>query len=540
MPTRRLLIDGDGPGPWILALDNRTLAFGPDPAHADVVLSNLQVVRIRCELELAEGSVVIADQIAAAGAPPVGHELQPGETLDAGAVHVQLVAPEKSKPASDRPAQAVPTSAPAGVFKRLVVIDGADRGRWYPLPEAGRTSIGKNPKHADIVLHDLFVASVHCEFLVDGDRVVVAHRAGQSGTLVNGTRITEQELRLGDVVRVGNSHLQLDLGVGEPPPVGATAAPGAAVASSNVAAKPFAAASQPAPPEPLELVSKLEGQVLGQYQFGALLGRGLTGLVFRAHHRQNDQPVTVKVLSPEFPNSDAELQTFARALKVVVPLRHPHLVSLFGAGKTGTFCWIAREFVDGESLAALIARLRTENKLSWKRACRVAVHLGWTLDFLEQQRVLPGHLTPANVLVDTATKATKLADVMLDRALAGSQLADSVREQKQRAEIGYTAPELIESGATADHRAALYALGAVLYAVLTGQPPFSGTTPAEISAQIRDTKLVKPSKLLRETPPPFETAVMKLLARHPEDRYQSAAELLAVVEPIANFNDIKL
>src|SRR5262249_31729682 len=150
---------------------------------------------------------------------------------------------------------------------------------------------------------------------------------------------------------------------------------------------------------------------LGHYQFGALLGRGQSGLVFRAHHRQTNQPVTVKVLSDDFPQSDAELQNFVRVLKVVAPLRHPHLVTLYAAGKTGPYCWIAREYIEGESLAAQIGRLLPEGKLGWKRACRVAVQLGKVLDYLHEHKVMHGNLTPANVLIQNDTKMVKLADV---------------------------------------------------------------------------------------------------------------------------------
>src|SRR5205085_9366608 len=129
-------------------------------------------------------------------------------------------------------------------------------------------------------------------------------------------------------------------------------------------------------PSPADALIKLENQVLGHYQFGALLGRGQSGLVFRAHHRQTNHPVTTKVLSPDFPNGDAELQHFIKALKSVAALRHPHLVTLYAAGKTGPYCWLAREYVDGESLQALIGTHRVDGKAAWKRACRIAVHLG--------------------------------------------------------------------------------------------------------------------------------------------------------------------
>ncbi len=544
MPTQRLVIDGDDKGHFSLEIHDGTLTVGADPAHAGIVLGRLRVVRIHCEVEVEEGPVVVGNDPTTPGAPPRGHELHAGEALHVGPAHLRLVvAPEA---AGTAPASPPPT--PTAVGKRLIVIDGADRGQSYPLADPGRTTIGNGPKHADIALHDLYVARIHCEVLIEGERVVVTHKIGRSGTLINGKEITEQEMQLGDILRVGNSHLRYEIGPIEPRAprapgddrttfaVSATARSGEAGSSEEEAAAAPAAGHTAA----TDALLQLEGRVLGQYQFGELLGRGLSGVVFRATHRPSNQAVGVKVLSPAFPADDAELQNFVRILKVVSPLRHAHLLAVFAAGKTAPYCWIVREYVEGESLRSVIARLQDEGKLGWKRACRVAVHLGKLLDFLETRGVAPGRLTPANILIQRDTRVTKLADVLLDQALLGSQLEKSAHEQRQLAELPYGAPELIEPGATADARSALYGLGAVLYALLTGQPPFHGHSPEEIIAQVREGKVVKPSKTQRDVPPPFEAAVLKLLARRPADRFQTAADLLAVVEPIANIHEIKV
>jgi hypothetical protein len=552
MPTQRLLIDGQDQGRFFLSLQDGALTVGADPANPDFVLRDLRVVRIHCELEVDAASA--------------GHELRSGEVRQFGQARVTLVAADASATDADVPevedlvladedepaAPAGPseaTSAPSGVCKRLVVIDGADKGRRYPLPEAGSTNIGKSPKHADIVLHDLYVARVHCDVQVEGGRVVVVHREGQNGTLVNGQRVTQQALEIGDVVRVGNSHLRLELDVVVDSRAASDTATDLPTSLSTANAprvfaspdkKGEAAAHHAELAVPNDPLAKLENNVLGNYQFGALLGRGHSGFVFRAHHRQNNQPVTVKVLSPEFPDTDAEQQAFIQALKVIAPLRHPHLVTLFAAGKTGPHCWIAREFIDGEGVGTLIERLRKEGKLGWKRACRVAIHLGKVLDFLHQHRVTHGNVAPPNVLVETSSKMTKLADLMLDKALDGSRLSEIIGPKKLLAELPYRAPEQTEPDTLVDQRTDVYGVGAVVYALLTGQPPFTGTTPKAIAEQVREGMLVKPSRFLRETPAPFEAAVLKMLARSPDDRFQSAADMLDVVESIANIHEIKV
>jgi len=563
MAKQRLVIDSDERGHFFLSVQDGTLKVGADAPNADIVLGDLRVVRIHCEVEVDEGSIAIR------GDPD--HELHPGETCHVRHSHLRLIevpapaeaakqparAPGSSpeitataNPATVNPATANPATATQPCLtKRLFVIDGADHGHSYAVPEAGVVTIGNSRKHADIVLHDLYVARVHCELHVDEGRVRVTHKEGARGTLINGQRITEQELNLGDILRVGNSHLRYEIGVPDPRAAAETLddlgtfavapAAGGIVARKSAPTATSTSGTLPAPsPAADDPLSKLEGQALGQYQFGALLGRGLSGLVFRAHHRQTNQPVTVKVLSSDFPNNDAEQQNFIKALKVIAPLRHPHLVTLYAAGRTGPYCWIAREYVEGESLATMIGRLQAEGKLGWTRACRVALHLGKVLEFLHEHRVTHGNLTPPNVLVDSNTKATKLADLMLDKALSGSRLHETIQEKKLLAELPYRAPEQTEEGAVVDQRADIYSVGALVYALLTGQPPFTGFSPNEIIGNMREAKLVRPSKFLRDTPPPFEAAVLTMMARRPEDRYQTAGDLLAVIEPIANMHEI--
>src|SRR5262249_48159362 len=155
-------------------------------------------------------------------------------------------------------------------------------------------------------------------------------RETPNGTLVNGQKAQKQDLFLGDIVRVGNSLLRLET-AGEPAPE----------------------APPPAPPEPAKLphltaerLSELTGHTLGHYKMGPVRGRGHCGLVFRAHDLKKDQVVALKVLFPDFPQDDAEMQGFVRAMKTMLALRHPNLLTCLGAGKTGAYCWMALEYVE--------------------------------------------------------------------------------------------------------------------------------------------------------------------------------------------------
>src|SRR5262249_5809502 len=113
--------------------------------------------------------------------------------------------------------------------KRLLVIDGADRGQPFYLPEAGVVTLGNNGKQADIVLHDLYVARVHCQVEVRGDEVFVSHLEGLHGTMGNGQRIARpRAVRVGDTLRAGNSHLRVEGVAAQDVPAGAVVRAGAA------------------------------------------------------------------------------------------------------------------------------------------------------------------------------------------------------------------------------------------------------------------------------------------------------------------------
>jgi hypothetical protein len=546
MPRQRLVIDADDNGQFFLCVQDGTLSVGAAPGNAETVFRNLRVVRIHCEVEVDETVVVARSASPTTGASPSEKELHPGQTVHAGRSRVSLMA-ARTDPGPTATAGAVPAPSPqVSVNRRLVVIDGADLHRSFALPSVGIVTIGNSQKHASLVLHDLYVARVHCELQVEGDRLLVTHKEGARGTLINGQKITApaRELRLGDILRVGNSHLRYELGVGEVRPGSEPMDRRETVAVKADESEPeietTGSGQQAAlPPSPLDALLKLKNQIVGAYQLGELIGRGHSSLSFQAQHRQTNQAVSMKVLAPNYPHSDAELQNFVRALKVIGPLRHPHLVPLVAAGKAGPCYWIAREYVEGTSLAVLIERYDRDNPPSWKRACRAAIHLGKVLEFLDQHQVWPGNLTPPNVLIETGTKTIRLSDILFDTA-ESSKAEPAHRETWLLAGLPYRAPEQLVPGEALDHRAALYALGAVLYALLTGEPPCTGDSPEAILKQIREGKLAKPSKVVREIPPPFESAVLKLLARRPDDRYPHAGELLAVVEPIAYMHEIKV
>jgi serine/threonine protein kinase len=393
----------------------------------------------------------------------------------------------------------------------LVVTGGPDRGRTFPLVAGQTLQIGRSQATATR-LTDPTVSRVHCEVEWDGHKAVVIN-ISTSGTLVNGKTIAQHDMKPGDVIRVGSSELRFQLG----PDAEATTVP---------------AAAKPAAPSDL---GTLVGQTLSHYAIEGLIARGASGAVFRARDTNTDKTVAFKVLRPEFAAHEEDMQRFIRAMKTVLPLRHPNLVALQAAGKTGVYCWVAMDYVDGESMTQVIQRIGVAGMLDWRYGFRVAVHIGRALEYCHGQSILHRNVAPQNILLRSADKVAILGDLMLAKALEGTLAQQITRLGEVVGELGYLPPERARGTADVDGRSDLYGLGATVYALVTGRPPFPAGSVPETIAKICTAEPERPQKYHMSIPPLFQGTILKLLAKRPEERFQTATELLTDLDRVGKF-----
>jgi serine/threonine protein kinase len=248
--------------------------------------------------------------------------------------------------------------------------------------------------------------------------------------------------------------------------------------------------------------------------------------------------VALKVLLPELSKQPEAVQRFIRAMQTVLPLRHPHLVTVSGAGKTGPYCWVAMEYIAGENMAQVIARIGASGMLDWRFAFQVAVHVARALKFAHNNHIVHRNVTPTNILRDASAKIVKLGDLMLAKVVEAARAEQRTKPGELLGDVSYMSPERTRGTTDLDGRSDLYGLGATLYALLTGRPPFGGKTVVEKITRIRQTEPEKPTKFHTAIPPRFEAVVMKLLAKRPELRYQSADALLAELEQIGKLHGV--
>jgi serine/threonine protein kinase len=405
---------------------------------------------------------------------------------------------------------------------QLLIIAGPDQGRPFTLQAGPSLTLGRSVQSL-YRLNDPRVSRTHCQILLEGDQATVIDKS-TGGTFVNGVKVAKQRLKLGDVIQVGDTQLRLQMGdfpldvaLAALPPTPAAAAPASSAADK---------------------LSDLSGKQLAHYDIGPVIGQGRTGIVFHATDMRDQRSVALKVLLPEFARDDEDMQRFVRAMKTMLPLRHPNLVTLYAAGKVGPHCWVAMEYLAGENLTEVIARIGVAGMLDWRHAYRVALHVGRALAYAHGKQILHRNVTPKNIILEATTKTAKLGDLMLAKALEGAMAQPITRPGELVGAVEYMSPERTRGTTDVDGRSDLYGLGATVYALLTGRPPFEGATLVEKITRIRQTDPALPTKYQRSIPSRFESAVLRLLAKEPDDRYQAADELVAELEQVGKVQGV--
>ncbi len=399
----------------------------------------------------------------------------------------------------------------------LRVVSGPDVGRTFNLTEGVKLLIGRGEK-SDTHLSDGTVSRVHCELRWDGVKFVLVDLDSVGGTLVGGKKITLHHLKHGEEFQVGATRLVLHT-------------TGIADAGTLLAAQK--------PARELKADEEvLTGQTISHFELGPPLARGRTGTIYKARDTRDGKEVAFKVYHADFASDDEDVQRFIRAMTTVVELRHPNLIALYGAGKRGETCWIAMEYVDGEPLTKLIEKFGTLKMLDWQFALKVGVHIAQALEAAHEKHVIHRNITPESILIRTKDKVAKLSDMMLAKAMDGIKARAITRPGELVGNVAYMAPERTRSDVEVDTRADIYGLGATLYALLTGKPPFEGKSLVETIAAIRQADPVPLKKFQLSIPDQLQDAVMKMLAKQPERRFQTPAEAARALERVAKFQGV--
>jgi len=265
----------------------------------------------------------------------------------------------------------------------------------------------------------------------------------------------------------------------------------------------------------------LIGQRFGHYEILAKLGEGGMATVYRARQLTVDREVAFKVLLARLTDNPESLARFRAEVKIAASLSHPHIVKVFDYGQHDALSYIVMELLTGGSLARLIA---ARGKLPLSLSVRLFSQIADALDHAHQRGVVHRDLKPANVLLDSAQNAF-IADFGIARLVDSTALT---RTGMVMGTAAYMAPELWE-GARADARTDIYALGILLYEMLSGQTPYRAETPLQMMYQHFN---VAPPPLAN-LPSALGDVLHVALAKRREARFSSAREMAQALQAAA-------
>lgn len=264
---------------------------------------------------------------------------------------------------------------------------------------------------------------------------------------------------------------------------------------------------------------------LAQFDVMRVLGRGGMGVVLEAFDSRLQRNVALKVLDPELAGDPVAGQRFCREARAAASITHEHVVAVHQVerAKDGTLPYLVMQLISGESLEQ---RLEHASPLPLREIVRIGMQTAQGLAAAHAQGLIHRDIKPGNILLESHGDRVKLTDFGLARATEDVKLT---RTGFVSGTPMYMAPEQAR-GEEADHRSDLFSLGAVLYEMSTGKPPFAGSSALAILKQIADV----PHKPLREVNPSIPDwlarTIDRLLAKRPEDRLQSAGELVELLE----------
>ncbi len=259
-------------------------------------------------------------------------------------------------------------------------------------------------------------------------------------------------------------------------------------------------------------------KILNRYQIIEKIGSGGMGVVWKADDLVLDRSVALKVLRSELSEDDDFVWRFRREARAAASLSHSNIVSVYDVGEDQGLHFFVMELVEGQTLRD---KLNKEKKLEYKTALEIAEQISLGLAHAHNNGIIHRDIKPENILL-TESSQVKVADFGIARALG------AVSHTSTDIVVGsasYLSPEQAKNGLVSA-QSDLYSLGVVLYEMLVGKPPFAGDSPVAVALQHLEASPPPISDMLPTIPHEIDVLILKALAKKPNDRFQSANEML--------------
>ncbi|NIW36519.1 MAG: protein kinase, partial [Gemmatimonadetes bacterium] len=246
--------------------------------------------------------------------------------------------------------------------------------------------------------------------------------------------------------------------------------------------------------------------------------------VYMARDLKHDRPVAIKVMRPELAATIAG-DRFQQEIRVTANLEHPHILGMIDSGKANGLLYVVLPYLEGEDLQE---RLEREGPLPVDEALRIAKEVADALDYAHSRGVIHRDIKPSNIMLSGGH--ARVTDFGVARAVGEAGGAKLTATGQIIGTPFYMSPEQVTGEWELDGRIDIYALGCVLYAMLTGKPPYEGTTPPEVLAG----HLHRPPPSVRDTQPEvtpaLDTVIQRAMAKEPGERFDTAGDFLKALE----------
>ena len=285
-----------------------------------------------------------------------------------------------------------------------------------------------------------------------------------------------------------------------------------------------------------EQMLRLEpGSAIGRYRIDEFIGAGGMGQVYRAHDSRIERDVAIKVLPADYAADAERLQRFEQEARATGALNHPNVLTLYDVGTADNRPYLVMELLDGETLRNCIGR----GAMPAARACEIAAAIARGLSAAHARAIVHRDLKPENVMVtrdgrvkilDFGIAKLRGRDANLDERTVTTPIRTAADTMLGTA--GYMAPEQVR-GAPTDERADLFALGAMLFELLTGRRAFDRASRVETLNAILHDDVPEPDKVAARVPPALDRIVRRCLEKAPDLRFQSATDLAFALETLS-------
>jgi serine/threonine protein kinase len=272
----------------------------------------------------------------------------------------------------------------------------------------------------------------------------------------------------------------------------------------------------------------LIGARLANYEIQSALGRGGMARVYKAWDTTLKRAVAIKVIEPSLSAEEHYRERFEREAQAIATLEHANIVPVYYFGKTQNLYYLAMKFVEGEDLSTLMSRYAIAGEyLPADDILRIVQGVASALDYAHSRSVIQRDVKPSNIMIDRDGHPY-LADFGLALNLSQGTVGDVLGTPH------YVAPEQARNSADAIPQSDLYSLAIVLYELFTGVVPFDDPSPTAVALQHLMNEPPAPRALNPEITPQLQSVILKAMAKKPEERYQSGADVVIALEEALN------